>query len=480
MAKKNPWDDLPDVEMVAAPEPKKNPWDDLPDAYEPPKERSEMEKIGRKIVNELPMIGSVAGGILGTPLDAVTGPAGTMAGAALGATLGSATKNLINRYIDPEQAPKTDVQAIVQPLQEGAIGAASEGVGNFAAPYIAKGVKAVAKPASEYFRKMAEKKAVAATGATGVQATKFDADAGRQLLDRKIVQFADNQENIARKAGEALNTSGKGISDALKELDSISQGVPPSEIVATVRARAAELGKSPATYGLSDDLMKMADDIELRATQNEALTAAEKTKRDFQGGVNYNSSSRENSFAEEMADIYKNAVERAAIKADPKVAAKFQADKKTYGLLSPIAIAAEKRASTVNQSPPLGLMDSAWGVAGNAIAGNPGVVALPVARKIVAPRINSSIAVAADRYANKILEYPKIAEMFTKPISQMTGEMLWKKTGINKLGIQPGDIDPAVLASKEGSKLLIEASDLPENSKKLETIKMKLMSKGDK
>jgi len=53
--------------------------------------------------------------------------------------------------------------------------------------------------------------------------------------------------------------------------------------------------------------------------------------------------------------------------------------------------------------------------------------------------------------------------------SEPKGESLWIQNGADKLGI-----DPNTITSKEGRSLLIEASDLPANSKKLQTIKTKL------
>ena len=72
-----------------------------PDAYLAQKNSpGPIEQFARNAVNELPAIGGIVGGLAGTPLDAVTGPGGNMLGAGIGGYLGSATKNLINHYIN--------------------------------------------------------------------------------------------------------------------------------------------------------------------------------------------------------------------------------------------------------------------------------------------------------------------------------------------------------------------------------------------
>lgn len=103
----------------------------------------------KSAIDSLPMVGGVAGGILGTPADALTGPAGTIGGAAIGGYLGTATKNLINKYYDPESAPKTTAQAITQPVVGGVEQGLMQGTGEAVTPYIAQGVRAAVGAGSD-------------------------------------------------------------------------------------------------------------------------------------------------------------------------------------------------------------------------------------------------------------------------------------------------------------------------------------------
>lgn len=58
--------------------------------------------------------------------------------------------------------------------------------------------------------------------------------------------------------------------------------------------------------------------------------------------------------------------------------------------------------------------------------------------------------------------------------SDLRGEDKWAASGLMKLGIEDQSMSDQLLNSKEGKRLLIEASDLPANSKRLEAIKLKL------
>lgn len=80
---------------------------------------SGLKQVGKATVDELPVLGGIAGGILGTPADFIAGPAGNAAGAGIGGYLGQAAKNAINSYISPEEAPKNVVDAITSPVGEG-------------------------------------------------------------------------------------------------------------------------------------------------------------------------------------------------------------------------------------------------------------------------------------------------------------------------------------------------------------------------
>jgi hypothetical protein len=242
------------------------------------------------------------------------------------------------------------------------------------------------------------------------------------------------------------------------------------------------------------------------------ISQAESIKRGFQNSANYNSSPMDLSISKEAASVYQKAVEDAAVAADPKTADLFMAQKKAYGLLSPVEEAAAKRASTLNQSPHGGLLDTATMLAGEGIAGVPGAIAAPIARKAIATRIAPALATTANAAGNLIGSSPALIEgaapaafqaqpqrglinfpspsmpsmgvPYSNPIPAAakvpppsSGPDAWAQQGIQKLGIQDPALIQKVLSDPKGKQLFIDASDLTPGSTAMKN-KMAQIQKG--
>lgn len=268
------------------------------------------------------------------------------------------------------------------------------------------------------FDDMAENYAVQATGATGRQADKFADDAGRQLLDRRLVRFGDSAENIANRTTEALEESGRGIGSALDKLD--NQGVTGSvdKIVDTLEAEIKELAKTPGNEQLIKQLTKEVDNLYMRGQSDLPIGLAEQSKRNFQGQTNYFSPEVDKKASAKVADAFRNEVERSASVADPSIASQFKADKETYGLLKPIQEAAQKRASTLNQSPIAGLLDTATAGVGGSLGGPMGAIVAPTLRKQFGQRAASMAAVGFDTLADQVRTQPQRFGKFAKPLME--------------------------------------------------------------
>lgn len=188
--------------------------------------------------DSLPAIGGIVGGVLGTPADLITGPAGTVGGAAIGGALGKAGQNLYNSYLRPELAPKENSDYLTEPLTEGAIQGALQGVGN-AIPVAARAVasspvgKAVGKvlsPVGEFIAKQGK----SALGKLGELATGVDKDAALRQLERPAqtaaMQGEDAVYNLGQKGLQDVQAKGaalgKGVGKARDELIK-SQGSLP-------------------------------------------------------------------------------------------------------------------------------------------------------------------------------------------------------------------------------------------------------------
>jgi hypothetical protein len=393
----------------------------------------------RSTINALPVMGGVAGsvvgagaGLFGGPAAPVSVPLGGVAGGALGYAGGSELKDLANEYLLGE-APKADV--FHQPLavaervggnlmngatyEMGGQGAAKvlEAGATAAAPYIKPGLERVGGA----FNNAAERYAVKATGATGKQTEKFADDAGRQLLDRGLVKFGDSPANIAERVGAASDQAGNQIGGAIKSLD--SQGVTASadDVVAQLQSRIKELAGDPSQAPLAKKLQGIVDDIIETGNSNIPISQAEQAKRGFGAKIKNWLDPESGAANKEAYHAYKGEVEKKALAADPEMAGKFMDAKQTYGLLAPIEEAASKRAATLAQSPIGGLGDTAAAAMGVIKGGPAGAAAATVGRRVLAPRTASSMAWSADKIGEFLTQSPEMFGQYA-PVLQSAAQ----------------------------------------------------------
>lgn len=435
---------------------------------------------------------------------------GALQGAKTGAIYGAASNpGDVEGKVDPLQLP--------QRIDNAGKGLATGAVVGAAVPVVAAGVRPVASAVSNGLKSFAEKEAVNATGATGKQASKFSDDAGRELLDRGIVKFGDSQATIAQKASDAVDAANKQIDESLKKLDAKGVTASADNIVAELSSRAAALEKDPSQLGVAKKLRGIVDDIISTGQSNVPISEAETTKRGF-NKIAGNWMDPESGQAGKIAyQAYRKEVEGAAKAADPAISAQFEEGKKTFGLLRPIQEAAERRAATTAQSPHGGLADIAMAGAGIA-HGNPALaLAAPVARRVIAPRMASTISATSDALADQLRKIPQFAALETKQPAAFQAMVLkfadyekqgnsaptilkaadqaptkgpdkWANDGLKNLidhtddqstKDQLGKMKSSLLADPKARDLLNQASDLRPGSKAMQRIldKIKALDK---
>jgi hypothetical protein len=274
-------------------------------------------------------------------------------------------------------------------------------------------VKDLTSKISKYLGKGAEKLAVNATGATASQASKFSPEAGRELLERGLVKFGDTTENIAERAAKELGESEATIGRSLSELDKQGVTVSNEKIVREIEDQINTLKSDPSQADLVRKLQSTLNDITMSGEQAVPISQAEQIKRGFQRKVNWNTPET-NPLNAKVSDVYKEGVEAAALEADPALAKQFTEAKKTYGLISPIEEAAQRRALAQNQTPFGGFGDILAGGFGS-VAGIPGALAGVAAKRVIAPRIASSAAVVTDTASKALAKLvEKTPESFGK------------------------------------------------------------------
>lgn len=367
-----------------------------------------------------------------------------------------------------------------------------------------------------YFKKGAEQLAENATGATRVQAEKFGKDSGRYLLDEGIVSFGDHVDDVARKANSKIAKAEKGIDRSLKSLDEKGVQVSQDKIIENIQQRISEMSKDSSKADVVKKLKTMIDDIILTGESNLSVSEAEQVKRGF-NKMAKNWQDPEKGEAGKIAyRAYRDAVEESAQAANPKIAKTFKEAKNTYGKLTPIADAAEKRSQQLNQSPLGGLLDVAAIVGGGTQSDDPvsGLImgaSAALLRRKVSPRLGSSMASIFDQASKQLLKSPQAAELaatnpkaFKAAVSKVVdavtesnssamplpkaaeneeppkGEKKWANDGLKKVIEHDSSLSDSateqLMKSKKGRDLLIQASELKPGTKAMDKVVNKIRS----
>lgn len=382
---------------------------------------------------------------------------------------------------------------------------------------VAKAVKpGLIDTISSKLKTVAEKAAVNATGATGKQAAEFAPSAGRELLDRGIVKLGDNQAKIAARAGEAVTQANSEIDTALSALDEKGVKVDANNVYKVIRDKITQMRTDPSKADVAklmeNELDNLVKSTEAKGSAEFGMQEAENVKRGYNRKAGNWADPEKSMSGKELYQTWRGAVEDAAKAADPQTAKAFEEGKKSYSLLAPIQEAAERRAATTAQSPAGGLLDAATAGAGFVKGGPVGMVAAPLARRFIAPRLASTIAVSADKAADLVKLAPQAVDAMKTPAtiaeiaSRGAGEKLnslakvadqptkgpdkWANDGFDKLlnHMSPEDADmlsknkSTLLGDKETKELLFKASDLEPGSKAMEAVLSKIktkLAKGD-
>lgn len=451
------------------------------------------EQAGRNAVNQLPLTGALVGGLAGTPLDAITGPMGTVTGAGIGGYLGTAAKNAINSYISPQEAPQTMGQVIGQPILGGAQAAANEITGQAISPYV-----------SGFLKNYARSKTMQATGATGKEAYKMlqnNTDLPEQLLQKKIVNFGSSPENVAVNAQNAIDDAEEIKQTIVNRLPNVT--VNRNTVLNQIKGSAAALSGNEAEKGLISKLGTAANDVQEQISNKaENVTAqlrnkipnvsnlklnygepqlqtvntqtsqpfsspagpyqnpvylpeptgnfnpydpdfkvpvssieqsgliehpeiplqqSETVRKSWDNNAKWNApgDSETKTAAKIVANAYRGAAEDAIAQADPQLGSAYKAAKTTQHILYPVQEAAEKRASTLNQSPMGGFGDVVTGGAAAAVGGNMAVVPTIAAKKMLFPRLPSMLGTTSNALGNNAGAIPGAIQIANPPYGLM-------------------------------------------------------------
>lgn len=387
--------------------------------------------MARGALDALPLVGGAAGGVMGAAAGSVVPGPGTALGGVGGASLGYAGGKELSDFLKaqllgdkPTSAePLEQVKRVGENLKDGAMmdmggQALGAGVGKaadaLADTKLGKFASDKAEKAALWLKSKAENTAVNATGATGKQIANFEPDAGRQLLDRKLVRAGDSQGNIADRVSGAMDSANGQIDNALIGLDQKGVKVDRNDIYNTVRDKINALkgdeSQADVAKALEEELNSVITAADHSGTEV-GISKAEQIKRGYNRKAGDWANPDKSQAGKEMYQTYRGAVEDAAQAADPAAANAFKEGKSTYGLLAPIQEAAERRAATQGQSPWGGLGDMVAAIKGSLLGGPAGGIAAVGGRRVIAPRLASTAAVTLDSVSKMLMQSPRFAEM---------------------------------------------------------------------
>jgi polyhydroxyalkanoate synthesis regulator phasin len=425
-----------------------------------------------------------------------------------------------------------DVKGEINPLQIGdrTQNAVVGGLLGMGGQMVAEGAGMAAGAVSKAAKDKAAKKATRALGrptptqaremsrvrkdASGNELPSQDVELGRILLDEGAVpwlgthgRIAGRVEKIKDKAGEQIGNLVDSAGDA-KRVDGAGVGLKMLD-----EQEVARLRKAPGMKHFASQIDEVANDLAEQGMLS--VKEAHQLRRDIDRSIRFNKPAQDRLGTQLALTKSRNALNESmneAINAIPGAGKdKLLAANRRYSNLSRAEDLAERGVAQDQANRAVSLTDTIVGAAGIAngslgLAG--GLAAVNKASRTFGnsiqartydavgnalsriPRFSqmaeknpAGFAAAVERIADRIRPAPQMQPQFAgdpeRSIAESKpkrGEALWAEKGAKKLGLD-AETAARLEQSKEGKRLLIEASDLPAGSKRLNAIREQLISK---
>lgn len=453
------------------------------------------------------IVGSALGtGGMGALAEGATAAQRLAAAAKTGAILGGA-------------ANPGDTEGDFDPLQVAAR-AKNSGIGaglGVGGQLLAEGIGAGSSALSEYLADKAAKKATRALGRpTPTQALQMaksgqDVALGRTLLDEGAVPVLGTHQRIADRVAALKEKAGQDIGDLLDSAGDqklVSGGTAGVKLLD--EPEVARLRGAPGMKGFAGQIDEVAEDIANHGDMS--LKEAHQLRRDIDRSINFNKPAQDRLGTQlaltKSRGVINDEMNQALNELDGSTKDALLKANKTYSNLAKAEDLGERGIGQDQANRAISLTDTIAGVP--AIASGHGAVglALGAANKFGRTFGNSIQARGYDAVAKGLAKVPKLAEMaesnpagFTALVqrigdkmtaapettgvlrnvaddqsaSGLKGEALWASRGAAKIGLDPS---ASARLPAQSRRLLIEASELPQNSPRLQAIKEQIKRMG--
>lgn len=414
-------------------------------------------------------------------------------------------------------------------LQDSVRGAALGGVAGAAGGALSKGVSYVAKngvksatdAVANKLSDFAEMRAANALGATkralNKQGLEKMKELGRSALDEGVVTPLATTDKMISRSQALRERGGKAMGEVYDAIDNEGASTfNPLKVASKVDEKLSPEFRTPINKGEVNQLENTLESILLRGDKDIPLNKAQLLKEEI-GKVAYPKGFTKDvtpkmQMARDAYSVIRESIDQSAEDGSKKIGSEnllntLQRGKKEYGLGKSFEDLLSNRVSSEEGNKLFGLTDTITGVGAMSTMGQAGI-ALVGAKKAAEKFGNQVLATGSDKVAKSISRIPGKVDSFAAPIqrlvqgsslnlnqkirspystatasnmsekkdrdpSSLKGEDKWATKGSSKLGLSE-DQTSAFMNSKAAKALLIEASDLPAGSKKLQEIKTKL------
>jgi len=382
--------------------------------------------IKEAAIENLPAEGAMVGGLLGTPLDVVSGPGGTIGGAAAGGAAGAGLRKMIRDY---QNAPSKQDYLTKPPTLEGVAdstkelgagaleGATQEMGGQVLGAGLSAGIKKLIKPKSleaagsklatsvvggkpskelttewvkegEHFVPKQGSDVVKGLGKTAVEEGALPTFGGsNNIYDKTLEAVSKNEAKLNPLLQQAQESLGDDVASRLDQVGHVGDKLGTfmtdfEREIPTTSKREGLINKLYETYGPKLEEISNADGdlIKLNQLKQELQQSAKELNKGIYNNPNQMEAATEAQFTKQLGGIIRQHIEDLANSAGGGLGQEIKSTNKTLSNLYTYEDMARRSMDSPKGKPSLGIKNAAGAALGYAVGGPPLAIATGTAQ----------------------------------------------------------------------------------------------------